>query len=412
MEEASAYIARNWSSTVRSAPEDQGTLIGLPRPFSTPSTSGVFQELYYWDTYFINVGLLASGQTEQAANNIENMFYLIDRFGWMPNGNRTFYLCRSQPPFLSQMVRELFEHTQDRAWLHARAYPALQKEYWFWHTHRTLENGLSRYGGEDPDDTTLRELGRSLCERFGLASPESPEQLYPYGRAMLALAESGWDCTSRFGTEAQLYAPVDLNALLYRMEHNMEWFAGVLGLDAERSQWRSRKEFRKARMDELLWDPERGCYCDYRFSDGHLWKAMVFSAQKSFEDAVAAHKRGHFLNALQRERRLAQRLHGDGHELHGVVVRSHAVGAERTTAPASVDDRPFAALTHPDGDRLHDAAAVAGAVAWLYVHMKAGKAVRTMVSVVAAGVFRRTEPAADLAGKRVVTGVGLILMSF
>ena len=276
MEEASAYIARNWSSTVRYATEDQGTLIGLPRPFSTPSISGVFQELYYWDTYFINVGLLASGQTEQAANNIENMFYLIDRFGWMPNGNRTFYLCRSQPPFLSQMVRELFAHTQDQAWLRAGAYPALQQEYRFWHTHRTLENGLSRYGGEDPDDTTLRELGKSLCECFGLAPPESPESLYPYGRAMLALAESGWDCTSRFGTEAQLYAPVDLNALLYRMERNMEWFAGVLGLDAERSQWRSRKEFRKARMDELLWEPERGCYCDYRFSDGH--RSTLFSA--------------------------------------------------------------------------------------------------------------------------------------
>ena len=276
MEKASAYIARNWSSTVRSAPEDQGTLIGLPRPFSTPSTSGVFQELHYWDTYFINVGLLASGQTEQAANNIENMFYLIDRFGWMPNGNRTFYLCRSQPPFLSQMVRELFAHTQDQAWPRAGAYPALQQEYWFWHTHRTLENGLSRYGGEDPDDTTLRELGKSLCKRFGLAPPESPERLYPYGRAMLALAESGWDCTSRFGTEAQLYAPVDLNALLYRMEHNMEWFTGVLGLDAERSQWRNRKEFRKARMDELLWEPERGCYCDYRFSDGH--RSTLFSA--------------------------------------------------------------------------------------------------------------------------------------
>lgn len=276
MEEGSAYIARNWSSTVRYATEDQGTLIGLPRPYSTPSISGVFQELYYWDTYFINVGLLASGQTEQAANNIENMFYLIDRFGWMPNGNRTFYLCRSQPPFLSQMVRELFAHTQDQAWLRAGAYPALQQEYWFWHTHRTLDNGLNRYGGEDPDDTTLRELGRSLCKRFGLAPPESPERLYPYGRAMLAFAESGWDCTSRFGTEAQLYAPVDLNALLYRMEHNMEWFAGVLGLDVERSQWRNRKEFRKARMDELLWEPERGCYCDYRFSDGH--RSTLFSA--------------------------------------------------------------------------------------------------------------------------------------
>ena len=269
MEEVNAYIAQNWDKTVRYVPHDRDTLLGLPKPFSTPGISGSFQELYYWDTYFINVGLLASGRTEQAANNIENMFWLIDRFGWMPNGNRTFYLNRSQPPLLSQMVRELFQQTQDRAWLRDRAYPALQKEYRFWHTHRTAGNGLSRYAGEKTDDTTIFDLGKALCERFGIAPPQNEEKLCSYGYAMQAVAESGWDCTSRFGTEAHLYTPVDLNALLYLTESNMEWFAGVLGRTEESEQWHTRKEARKEAMDRLLWDEGRGYYCDCRFPDGH-----------------------------------------------------------------------------------------------------------------------------------------------
>lgn len=87
--------------------------------------------------------------------------------------------------------------------------------------------------------------------------------------------------------------------------------------------------------------------------------------------AVAGHEGGHLLDALQWERRLAQGPHGDGHELHGIVVRRHTVGAERAAALAAVDDRPLAASSHPDGHGLHDAAAVAFAVARLNVHVQA-----------------------------------------
>lgn len=86
---------------------------------------------------------------------------------------------------------------------------------------------------------------------------------------------------------------------------------------------------------------------------------------------IAAHQRGHFLNALQRERRLAKELHGDAHQFHGVIIRCHAVGAERTASLAAVYDGPFPAPAYPNGDRLHDAAAVACPIAGFYVHMKA-----------------------------------------
>ena len=128
--------------------------------------------------------------------------------------------------------------------------------------------------------------------------------------------------------------------------------------------------------------------------------------------AVAGHEGGHLLDALQWERRLTQGLHGDGHELHGIVVRRHTVGAERAAALAAVDDRPLTAPAYPDRHRLHDAAAVGSPVAGLDVDVQAGKAVRAVVAVVAAGVLRRAEPAADLAGKGILAGVRLVVAFF
>ena len=108
----------------------------------------------------------------------------------------------------------------------------------------------------------------------------------------------------------------------------------------------------------------------------------------------------------------AQRLHGNAHELHGVVVCRHPVGAELSAAFAAVDDGPLAAFAYPDGHRLHDAAAVGGTVAGLFVHMKAGQAVGAMVAVVAPCILRGADPSADLAGKGIVAGVGLIVTFF
>ncbi len=268
------YILQNWPNTIRENKEDKGNLIGLPKPYTVPCMDGMFQELYYWDTYFTNVGLILSGMVEQAKNNVDNMLYLIDRYGFMPNGSRTFYLSRSQPPFLSQMVREVYKITGDKLWLR-KAYDGLTKEYAFWQQERMTPVGLERYYGQMEDKTAF---GAYMCERFSMPVPEDKATVEEYGACMLSFAESGWDCTSRVGLKGHEYVWADLNALLYGMEQNMAGFATILA-NGEAPMWASRAAIRKAKMDELLWDEAIGGFCDYRFVEqkrGDLISTAMF----------------------------------------------------------------------------------------------------------------------------------------
>ena len=105
-EEIKKYIEDKWDECIKENREDNGTLIGMPYPYTVPAV-GHFDEMYYWDTYFTNKGLECSGRFAQAKNNTDNMLYMVNRYGYMPNGNRTYYLKSSQPPFLSIMVRDV-----------------------------------------------------------------------------------------------------------------------------------------------------------------------------------------------------------------------------------------------------------------------------------------------------------------
>ncbi len=97
------YIYENIDDCTKDNREDEGTLIGLPYPYSVPSV-GFFDEMYYWDTYFFNQGLKITGRHQQVKNNTDNMLYLVRRYGFMPNGNRTSFLKNSQSPFLSMIT--------------------------------------------------------------------------------------------------------------------------------------------------------------------------------------------------------------------------------------------------------------------------------------------------------------------
>ena len=126
--------------------------------------------------------------------------------------------------------------------------------------------------------------------------------------------------------------------------------------------------------------------------------------------SVSSHERGQFLNPLQRERRERHRLHGDGHQLHRVIVSRCAVGMQYTAAPAAMNHCPLTVFADPDTDGVHNAAAVGGTVARLIVHMQAGQAVRTVIPVVAARACRYDRTAAHPAGEAVVTGIRLSLI--
>ena len=254
----SEYIEKNWDDCIRENRRDEGTLIGLPYPYTIPAV-GHFDELYYWDTYFTNLGLLIDGRALLAKYNVDNMLYLISRFGHMPNGNRTYYISRSQPPYLSMMVRDIYEYFGDKAWLRG-AYEALLIEYDFWMTKRMTSCGLNQYSDDSPDEEFIR-ISPDYCKRIGYTpAGKSPLDI---GRHYLAVAESGWDINTRFGFDASRFVQVDLNSLLYRLEKNMAHFACELSIGGA-DEWEKRAETRKERIFALL-ENEQGLLLDYDF---------------------------------------------------------------------------------------------------------------------------------------------------
>lgn len=266
------YIEYHWDDTIKYNPEDNGTLIGLPYPYSIPSV-GHFDEMYYWDTYFTNKGLAVSGRMEQVKNNTGDMLYLVDRYGFMPNGNRTGYLTRSQPPFLSYMVRDVYDFYKDADWL-SSAYKSLEKEYSFWQNERNTECGLNRYlGGTDPND--YEGLAKCFNDRCSYM-PDAPDK--DIATHVIMTCESGWDVTPRWEFEGFDYAPVDLNSLLYGFEKNMEYFSLQLNNKQEKL-WQQRAEHRKSLMLKYM-DNGSGILLDYNYKKESL--STVFSVASLF----------------------------------------------------------------------------------------------------------------------------------
>lgn len=261
-----AFIKANWEKTIRHNTEDVGDLIGLPHPYTCPCASDAFQEMYYWDTYFTNVGLILSGMTDQAKNNCRNMAYLINRYGFMPNGNRTYYLNNSQPPFLSMMVRDIYELTHDKCWIR-ELYPVLAKEHAFWQTRRLTASGLNRYSGEFKDEAAKVDLAGWFYKRMAMLPERDPVQAAKWGECYRAYAESGWDCTSRFPFNPQDFNPIDLNSLLFGLEKDLAYFAEQLG-NGEAEKWSTAASARQKLMNKIMWNEKKGLFCDYDFVAG------------------------------------------------------------------------------------------------------------------------------------------------
>ncbi len=259
------YIEANWDKVIRECRQDKGELVGMPYPFTVPAV-GRFESLYYWDTYFTNVGLILDGRAMLAKNNTDNMLYLIEKFGFMPNSNATYHLDHSQPPFLSAMVRELYEHYRDKVWL-GGAYEMLTKEYDYWMTERSTPIGLNRYDTNITDREYLATRAPDYEKRVKIQLPYDRADI---GRHYLTTCESGYDCSSRFEFDIYNYAPVCLNSLMYALEANMTYFACELGKPlAEAKLWSERAETRKQLMNKYMLDAD-GCFRDYNFVTGKL----------------------------------------------------------------------------------------------------------------------------------------------
>ena len=278
---------------VRALPDDpmsvsESGMLYLPEPYVVPG--GRFNEMYGWDSYFALLGLVRDDELELARQMTDNFIYEIEHYGMVLNANRTYYLTRSQPPFVTRMLLEVFQRTADRDWL-ARAWPALEKYhgYWLREPHMTPRTGLSRFHGmvaapapevmfHEVDEQganhydRVREYYRTHqvteydVSRFYDFDRDSFTDDFYYGDR--AVRESGFDLSARFGpfsTDIISHNSVDINVLLYQMERDMAEIAGVLGKSSEVKTWTERADWRGGEINRLMWNEAEGLYFDYNF---------------------------------------------------------------------------------------------------------------------------------------------------
>lgn len=255
------HIKNNIDKTTKRhhAISGEDTLIPLPFPFTTPCADGMFQEMYYWDTYFTNKGLFRMEMGEQAVNNIRNMAYLLDFYGKIPNGNRTYYLNRSQPPFFGAMLADALAFAPEQLTL-TEAYCWLEQEYEFWKQKRGTPVGLNRYNC-DYTDEECEEPG--ITQGYTMRTGRRLEPTAVNGRNVLAECESGWDFSPRFQGHCTDFAPVDLNCLLYHDEMLLAQWAKKLNLKQQYEAYLTSAMERQTKMKRTM--KHDGIYYDYDF---------------------------------------------------------------------------------------------------------------------------------------------------
>lgn len=242
--DARAYIAQYWKKLERYHPKDDDSLYGLPKPYLVPAHEEGhefdFNEMYYWDTYFMAIGLMDEGHKDLVLGMLENLLAMQKRLGVIPNASRAYLTGRSQPPFLTSFIFELYDsYKLDKKWLKSAIAIAKDEYQTVWmgtakpHA-RLVYQGLSRYY----DINYLHDL---------------------------AEAESGWDMTPRFNRKALNYLPVDLNSLLYKYEIDFARAERIFDDKRAAAQWESAAFHRKAAIDKLMWSSIRGMYFDYNF---------------------------------------------------------------------------------------------------------------------------------------------------
>lgn len=208
------YIRNSWKFSIRTK-NKLGNSITVPYKYSSPCAEGLFDELYYWDTYFLNRGLLNDKEYEQAKNNILDISYLISTYGFMPNAARFDMLTRSQPPFFISMVIDYYNATHEEEIL-TKTINSMNKEMEFWVNKRSINiNGtlLFQYRS-DATDELYANFAKEYKDRVKELVDEN-ESLVQIGKNALAECESGWDFSSRFNQRILNFIPIDLNSMMY-----------------------------------------------------------------------------------------------------------------------------------------------------------------------------------------------------
>lgn len=289
-----AHIEGLWPVLTRTTDtvDPRGSLLPLPKPYVVPG--GRFREVYYWDSYFTLLGLASSGRWQQVRDMVDNFAWQLDQYGHIPNGNRSYYLSRSQPPFFSLMVDLLATHEGDDAY--RRYLPQLRTEHAFW------MRGAEGLAPGAASERVVRMNDGSLLNRYwdaravprteswtddlataATVPDRAPSQVY---RDLRAGAESGWDFSSRWLVHpAELgsihtteIVPVDLNSLLFHLETTIARASRAAGERSAARDFARQAEQRKQAINALLWDERQGWYADRDLERGTPRPALTAAA--------------------------------------------------------------------------------------------------------------------------------------
>ncbi|WP_144109258.1 alpha,alpha-trehalase TreA [Paraburkholderia sp. BCC1886] len=290
------------------------SLLPLPNPYIVPGDR--FDEIYYWDSYFIMLGLEESGQHALVVDELNNFATLIDRYGHIPNGNRTYYLSRSQPPFFAQMVQLVAQKDGDA--VYARYLPELQREYAYW---MDGSNGLaagraSKHVVRLPDGTLLnrywdeRSAPRDESYREDvLTAQQTPQRdAADLWRNLRAGGETGWDFSSRWFADGKTLAtvdvtslaPVDLNSLMVELERTLAKAYRVTGDATHAENMEQRAATRAEAIRSKLWDPQLKAFGDYDFVHGTLTHRLTAATVYPLYAGVASRQQAREVAATVR----------------------------------------------------------------------------------------------------------------
>ena len=240
IEESINHIDSYWKTLTRKTTATNSTLIALPHPYVVQSTGNdnfSFEEQYYWDSYFTAVGM---DNEKLVEGMLDNLIFMFEQFGLIPNGNRYYFTSRSQPPILTTFIFHVYDkYGKSSSWLKKRIAVAKREYSEVWTSnehphHRLVYSGLSRYY----DINHLHDL---------------------------AEAESGWDMTPRFKRQCLDYLPIDLNCLLYKYESDFARAANISGNKSEERVWHYAAEDRKNSITKLMWNKRKAFFFDYNF---------------------------------------------------------------------------------------------------------------------------------------------------
>ncbi len=262
-----------WSDLTRKADANNkySSLLPLPHPYIVPG--GRFKEIYYWDSYFTMLGLQVSGKTKLIEDMVNNFDYLIKTYAHIPNGNRTYYLSRSQPPFFALMVKLLAETKSDDS-IYLRYLSSIEKEYDYWMSgkkviHLSEKDVLNCYHDEA---NTPRPEAYLHDQKIYLKSQRDSSIF----RDLRSAAESGWDFSTRWFEDGKSLTtiittqiiPVDLNSLLYNLENTLALAYKIKKDQKKSALYSSLALKRKSLINKYCWNEEKGYYFDYDYITG------------------------------------------------------------------------------------------------------------------------------------------------